>query len=137
MPSCQLVPNTDGPLLRHPDLYPLIDSGGQVITGKDFHIDHFTPLAVRYPQRGVFYLAGFLTEYGAQELLLGGKLCFSLGRNLAHQNIIRANPGPDSNDAIFVKFPQAFLTHIRDVTGDFLWAKFSIAGFYLILFNVD
>ena len=66
MTSGQLITYGDLSFLGNPYLNPFIDPGGQVVTaiptGVYSHIDNLAPLTVWNAQRGIFHIAGLLTE---------------------------------------------------------------------------
>ena len=92
---------------------------GVVFTGEDLDIHHLAALAVRHAQRGIFHIARFLAKDGAQQALFGGQFFLALGRDLAHQDVVRADLGADADDAALVQVFDGFFAHVGDVAGDF------------------
>ena len=136
----QLIAYRNSALLGDPDLNPLVDPSGQVVaalTGEDLDIDHLAPLAVRHPQGGVLYLAGFLTEDSPQQFLLRRELGLALGGNLTHQYIVGPHLGPNAHDAFVVQLAQALLADIGYIAGNLFRTQLGIAGFHLVFLDVD
>ena len=100
-------------------------------------VDHDAALAVRHLQRGVADLARLLLEDRADQLLLGGQLGLALRRDLADQQVARADLGADADDAALVEVAQRLLGAVRDVARDLLVAQLGRAGVDLVLLDVD
>ncbi len=80
VPTGHLITSSDLTFLgnRYPD--HRLHTGGQIcilFAGKDFHINNFSTFSVGHPQRGVFYIPGFLAEDRPQESFFGGQLFFT------------------------------------------------------------
>ena len=88
-------------------------------------------------QRGVADLARLLLEDRADQLLLGGQLGLALRRDLADEQVARADLGADADDAAVVEVAQRLLRAVRDVAGDLLVAELRRAGVDLVLLDVD
>src|SRR5438552_3713007 len=93
--------------------------------------------AVRYAQRGIAHLARLLTEDGTQQALLGRELRLALGRDLAHQDVTRVDLRADVDDAALVEVLQRLIADIGDIARDLLRAQLGVAGFDLVLLDVD
>ncbi len=128
-------------LLRDIAPHDLVDPGAQlvvaVLAGKDLHVHHDAVFAVGDAQRGVADLARLLAENRAQQALLCGQLGLALRRDLADQDVARADLGADADDAAVVQVPQQVFVDVRDVAGDFLGAELGVAGLRLILLDMD
>src|SRR5206468_6540822 len=81
-------------------------------------LDDFAPLAVRQAQARVLHLAGLLAEDRPQEALLRGQLGLALRRDLADEDVARADLRSDVDDAFLVEVLEGLLADIRDVAGD-------------------
>src|SRR5439155_8552150 len=79
----------------------------------------------------------FFTEDRAQQSLLGREFGFALWRNFADENVARFDFRTDANDAIWSKVSQSFFTDIWNVSRDFLWAEFRVAGADLEFIDVN
>ena len=88
-------------------------------------------------ERGVADLARLLLEDRADQLLLGGQLGLALRRDLADQQVARADLGADADDAALVEVAQRLLRAVRDVARDLLVAQLGGAGVDLVLLDVD
>ena len=100
-------------------------------------VDDLAVLAVRHLQRRVADLTGLLTEDRAQQALLRRELGLALGRDLADEDVARADLGADADDAALVEVLQDVLGEVRDVAGDLLGAELGVAGVDLVLLDVD
>ena len=89
-----------------------------VLGGKDLDIDHDAVSAVGHTQGGVADLAGFLTEDGAQQALLGGQLGFTLRGDLADKDVAGLDLGTNTDDTAVVQILQRVIADVRDVAGD-------------------
>ena len=92
---------------------------------------------MRHAQRGVLHLARLLTEDRAQQALFRAQLGLTARRDLADQNVVRANFGADADDAVLVEVGQALLADVRDVAGDLFRTQLGVARFGLVLLDVD
>ena len=88
------------------------------VTVKDLDIDDLTALAVGQPQRAILHFARLLTEDRTQQFLFWGQFSFTLGGNLADQNVTGYHFGTNADNAIFVEIFQGIFTDVRDITGD-------------------
>ena len=100
-------------------------------------LDDLAALAVGQAQRAVLHLARLLTEDRPQEALLGGQLGLALGRDLADQDVARADLGADVDDALLVEVLERLLADVRDVAGDLLGPELGVARLHLVLLDVD
>jgi hypothetical protein len=128
--SGHFVAGPDLALLRYADAHELVDARRQFVarvTREDFDLYDFAALTVWDTQRGIFNFTRFLTKDGAQQFLLGGQFGFALGRNLADQDILGTNFGPDVDDAALVKVAQSLFTNVGNVAGDFFRTELGIA----------
>ncbi len=132
-----LVAVTAGHLV---DADELVHAGQQlvvVLAREDRHVDDLAVLARREPERGVLHLTGLLPEDRAEQTLLGGELGLALRRDLAHEDVLRADLGADVDDAVLVEIGESLLTDVRDVTGDLFGAELRVTGLGLVLLDVD
>src|SRR5690606_28948092 len=96
------------------------------VADEHLYVDDGALGAGRHAQGGVLHIGRLLTEDRAQQLLFRSQLGFALRRDLAHQDVARADFGTHVNDARLVQLVQRSLTHVGDVRGDFLWAELGI-----------
>ena len=108
-----------------------------VVAREGLDVDDDAALAVRHLERGVADLARLLLEDRADQLLLGGQLGLALGRDLADEQVARADLGADADDAAVVEVAQRLLRAVRDVARDLLVAELGRAGVDLVLLDVD
>ena len=138
-----LVPFDHLPRLRYPQAdehvyaWRQLIAFGALLLDDDADVDDLAPLAVRHAKRRILDVAGFLSEYRAQQLLLGAELGLALGSNLPHQNVARPNLRADADDSLLVELAQAFLSHVRNITRDLFRAELGISRFHLVLLDVD
>ncbi len=92
---------------------------------------------MRHTQRGILDLARLLTEDRAQQLLFRRQLGLALRRDLADEDVARANLGADVDDAMLVQVAQPLFTDVRDVAGDLLRSELRVARLHLVLLDVD
>ncbi len=92
---------------------------------------------MRHLEARVAHLACLLTEDRAQEALLRRQLGLTLGRDLADEDVARADLGADADDAALVEVLEDVLGEVRDVTGDLLGTELGVAGVDLVLLDVD
>ena len=126
--------------LGHGDADHHIHAGGEIgilFAGKDLDIDNLTALAMRHAQGGILYIAGLLTEDGAQQALFRGQFLFTLGCDLADQDVVRADLGADADNTVLVEVLDRVLADVRDVAGDLLGSQLGVTGFHFILFNMN
>ena len=107
------------------------------VAGEDADVDHGAFDAVRDAQGGVFHLAGFFAEDGAEQLLLGGQLGFALGGDFADEDVAGADLCADLDHAVGVEVEQGFFGDVGDVAGDFLVAELGFARADVVLGHVD
>ena len=77
------------------------------------------------------------TEDGAQQALLGSQSALALRRDLADQDVARADLGADTDDAVLVEVGKHVLGEVRDLAGDLLGAKLGVASIDLVTGDVD
>src|SRR2546427_12779808 len=96
---------------------------------------------IRRPPRSTLFpyttLFRSLAEDGRQELLFRAELGFTLGRDLAHQDVARLDVRPDPDDAPLVEIDERLLGHVRDLAGDLLAPALGVADVQLELLDVD
>ncbi|KIU01396.1 hypothetical protein QU38_01850, partial [Staphylococcus aureus] len=90
------------------------------VTIEDAHVDDRARHARGQAERGVADVRSLLAEDGAQELLFRRHRRFTLGGDLADQDVARLHFGADVDDAGLVEVAQRFLADVRDVAGDVL-----------------
>ena len=136
----ELVALADLALLADVDPHELVHARRQlvaVLPGEHADVDDLAGLAVRHLERGVADLAGLLTEDRAQEALLRRELGLALRRDLADEDVARADLGADADDAALVEVLEDVLGEVRDVAGDLLGTELGVAGVDLVLLDVD
>ena len=128
-------------LLGHVYAHHLAHAGLEVhalVAAPETHgLDHDAALAGLHAEAGVLHLTGLLTEDASQQPLLGGRLALALEAGLTHQNVTGLDLGPDPDDAVLVKVAQGRLAQTRNITGDLLRPQLGVAGFDLILLDMD
>ena len=140
MAAGELVALADLALLRDVDPHELVHARRQlvaVVAREHAHVDHLAGLAVRHLQARVAHLARLLTEDRAQQALLRRELGLALGRDLADEDVARADLGADADDAALVEVLEDVLGEVRDVARDLLGAELGVAGVDLVLLDVD
>ena len=88
-------------------------------------------------QRIVLHVFAGPAEDGVQQLFFGGQLGLRLGRDLAHQDVARADVGAHPHDAALVEVPQGLFADVGNVAGELLAAQLGLADFDVELFDVD
>src|SRR5690606_20375685 len=99
------------------------------VTDEYLYVDDSTLGAGRHAQGGVLNVAGLFTEDRTQQFFFRGQLGFALRRDLAYQNVTRANFGTYVHDACFVQLVQRGFAHVGDIRGDSFWAELGITGY--------
>ena len=88
-------------------------------------------------ERCVAHVAGLFAEDSAQQFFLRSELGFTLGSDLAHQNIPGLDVSADADDAAFVQVLQQGFRNVRDVAGDFFRTELGVARLDFELLDVD
>src|SRR5690606_25599387 len=65
------------------------------------------------------------------------QLGFTLGRNLAHQDVAGLDLGADADDAFLVQVLQRLVADVGNVARDLLRAQLGVAGLDFVLLDVD
>ena len=104
---------------------------------EDSHLDNRTGNAGRQLQRRIAHVRCLFTEDGAQQFFFRRHRRFTLGGDLADQDIARLHFGADIDNAGLVEVAQRFLTDIGNVAGDVLGAELGISGHHFEFFDVD
>ena len=104
---------------------------------EDLDVDDLAALTVRHAQRSILDLARLLAEDRPEQLLLRGELLLALGRDLADQNIVRADLGADADDPVLAQIAQGFIADVGDIVGDLFRPKLGVARLDLVLLDVD
>src|SRR6478736_1493897 len=136
----ELVAVRDLAALRDVHADQLVDAGGQlvaVLPAERADLDDRAGLAVGHLERRVADLARLLTEDRAEQALLRGELGLALGRDLADEDVARADLGTDADDAALVEVREDVLGDVRDVPRDLLGAELGVARVDLVLLDVD
>src|SRR2546430_16674039 len=94
---------------------------------EDLHVDDHALHPRRHLERRVLHVLRLLAEDGRQELLFRAELGFTLGRDLAHQDVARLDVRPDPDDAPLVEIDERLLGHVRDLAGDLLAPALGVA----------
>ena len=122
------------------DAHLLVDAGGQVVAvlaAKADDVDDAAISAVRHLKGGVANIVSLGTEDGAQQALLGGQSALALRRDLADQDVARADLGADADDAVLVEVGKHVLGEVRDLASDLLGAELGVAGVDLVTGDID
>src|SRR5256885_2115997 len=138
--SGHLVADADLALLSDGDPDHLVDARKElvvVLAAEDRHVDDLAVLARREPERGVLHLTPLFAEDRAEEPLFRRQLGLALRRDLAHENVLRADLRADVDDPVLVEVGERLLADVRDVAGDLLGAELRVAGLGLVLLDVD
>src|SRR4029077_17982917 len=77
------------------------------------------------------------SENGAEQLFLGCKSGFTLGRDFADQNVAGTNRGANADDAAFVEIAKERFADIGDIAGDFLGAELGVTSLDFKFLNVN
>src|SRR3954447_18839130 len=136
----ELVALRDLALLRDVDADELVHARRQVVARvarERLDVDDDAAFAVRHLEARVADLAGLLLEDGADQLLLGRQLGLALRRDLADEQVARADLGADAHDAALVELREGLLRAVRDVARDLLVAELRGARIDLVLVDVD
>ena len=136
----ELVADADLALLGDVDPHELVDARGQfvaVVTVEHLDVDDLADLAVGHLEAGVADFAGLLTEDGAQQALFGGQLGLALRRDLADEDVARADFGADADDAAVVEVGEDVVAQVRDVPADLFRSELRVTGVDLVLLDVD
>src|SRR5439155_10298389 len=75
--------------------------------------------AGRAVKRGVFNIAGFFTEDGAQQFFFRSELRFALWRHFADQNVTRLYGRANANNAALIEVTQERFGDIWNISSDF------------------
>src|SRR5580704_15474816 len=108
-----------------------------VLAREDLDVNDLALLAMRNFQTRVAYFARLLAEDRAEQPLLSRQLGLTLGRDLAHEDVFRANFRTDANDAALVEVLERVFADVGDVAGNLFGAELGIACLALILFDVN
>ena len=92
---------------------------------------------MRNLQRGIADFSCLFAEDGAQKAFFCGQFCFALRCDLTDKIVAGCDFCTDADDAVLVEILECVLADIRDIAGDLLHAEFGVAGFRLILFNMN
>ncbi len=126
--------------LGHRHAHHLVHARRQVavlVAGEDLDVDDLALFTVRQAQRGVLHFARLFAKDGPQQLLFRRQLFLTLGRDLAHQDIVGAHFGAHPDDAVLVEVLEGVLADVGDVVSDFFRSELGIPRLHLILFDVD
>ena len=136
----ELVALADLALLTDVDADQLVHTRRQlvaVVAREHAHVDHLAGLAVRHLQARVPDLARLLTEDRAEQALFRRELGLALRRDLADEDVARADLGADADDPALVEVLEDVFAQVRDVTRDLLGTELGVAGIDLVLLDVD
>ena len=140
MTTCHLIADRNLTFLCDVDTHQTVYARRQfivVFTGENLNVNDLTLFTMRYTQGSVADFAGLFTEDGTQQAFFSGEFRFAFRRNLTDEDIARTYIGTNANDTFFVQILQGFFRHIRDIAGDFLWAKLRVAGIAFVFFNMN
>ena len=92
---------------------------------------------MRQAERSIANLACLFAEYGAKQPLLGSKLRFALGRNLAYEYIARVNIRTYADDTVGIEVLERILAAVRNFSCDFLRTELGVSCFRIVLFYMN
>src|SRR3989441_11183497 len=105
--------------------------------GEDLDIDDHALHPRRYLERRILHVLRLLAEDGREELFLWGELGFTLGSDLAHQDVAGLHVRPDADDAPLVQVDERLFGHVGDLARDLLATALGVAHVQLELLDVD
>ncbi|CAB4650113.1 unannotated protein [freshwater metagenome] len=139
--SSELVALGDFALLSDIDDNPLVHTGAEFVVTidsvKDLDADDGALLAVGNLERRIANFTALLVEDCSQQPLFSAELGFTLGCDLAHEDVARANLCTDTNDASLIQVGQELGADIRKVTSDLFLTQLGVAGVHVILLDVN
>src|SRR5690625_7466744 len=117
--ASELVTRGDLAALSDVNAHQVVNTGGQfILIALEFtHTDDSSAFTVRDLKRCIANLASLLTEDGAQQTFFRRELGFTLGRDLADQNVASFNLGADADAAPRVEISRNLLRHIGTAPG--------------------
>jgi hypothetical protein len=127
-------------LLRDVDAHEMVHARATArrrSRARTLDVDDLALFAVRHFERGVAHFARLLAEDRAQQALFRRQLGLALGRDLADQDVFGTNLGADADDAVLVEILERILADVGDVAGDLFGPELRVAGFALVLLDVD
>ncbi len=92
---------------------------------------------MRHLKRVISYLSCLLTEDSSEQSFLSGKLSLSLRSYLTYEYIARAYLSTDSDNTVFIKVLQSFLTYVRNISCDLLRSELGVSCLGLVFFNMN
>ena len=95
----------------------------------------FSPCGTRSADIARFL--GLFAEDRDDKSLFRRQFALTLGRDLADENVVRADFCADADDAVLVQILQSVFADIRNVTRHLFRSQFGVAGFQFVLLNVD
>ena len=101
------------------------------------YIDDNSGFTVRNTYGRITDFADLLIEDGTIQAFFSRKLRFSLRSDFSYKNISGSDFGSYANDPVFVDITKGVIADIRNLTGDFFGTELRIAGFALVLFNMN
>src|SRR5208337_311285 len=104
---------------------------------EDLHIHHDALDTRGASQGSIADVAGLFAEDGAQKLFLRSELSFTLGGNLADQNIAGLYVSSNADNATLVQVHQQGFRNIRDVTRDFFRTQLGVTRFDFELLDMN
>ena len=135
-----LVAHGEFPRLGYPHANHAVDPWRELLTAVavgDADVDDLAPFAVGHPKRRVLHVPRLLTEDRPQQLLFRSQFRLALRRDLADEDVSRANLCADADNTLFVEVAKRFLADVGDVAGDVLIAQLGLSRLALILLDVD
>src|SRR6185312_15429948 len=105
--------------------------------GEDFYVHNDAFNSRRAVERSVANVPGLFTKDGTQQLLFRRQLSFTFRRNFADQNVALLDGSPNANDARFIQIAQHGFADIGNVARHFFRTELRVAGFDLVLLNVQ
>src|SRR5665647_2996947 len=108
-----------------------------MLIGESLYINNNTGFTMRYTDRSITDFTDLFAKDGTIQAFFCCKFCLAFWRNFTDKNISCSYFGTNADNTILIKIAQRIITDVGDFTGDFLSAELGIAGFALILFNMN
>ncbi len=140
VPARHLVALQNLALLRDVDAHEMVHARGKfvaVLAREALDVDDLALFAVRHFERGVAHFARLLAEDRAQQALFRRQFGLALGRDFADQDVFGPNLGADAHDSVLVEILERIFADVGDVAGDLFGSEFRVAGFALVLLDVN
>ena len=99
--------------------------------------DHNALGARRNRERVVLHVFTRTTEDGVKQFFFGRQFTLALGRNLADQDVARANSGTNANDAVFIEVGKGFFGDVGNIASELLSAELGLPNLHIKIFDVN